>query len=53
MSAEQVDDPIYVVTRGVDGDVILHWSEMTDAEREKAWRDYERAFCTPAEKEAK
>jgi len=37
-------DPLYGVTRGAEGDVIVRWSEMTDEEREKAWRDYERAF---------
>jgi hypothetical protein len=46
-------DPLYCVTRGVEGDVIVNWSQMTDAEREKAWRDYERAFGTAAEKEPK
>lgn len=44
-------DPLYAVTRGVEGDVIVCWSDLTDAEREKAWRDYERAFG--ADKEAK
>lgn len=46
-------DPLYAVTRRVEGDVIVRWSEMTDAEREQAWRHYERAFGTPAEKESK
>lgn len=44
-------DPLYAVTRGVEGDVIVRWSELTDAEREQAWRDYERA--TAADKESK
>lgn len=37
-------DPPYCVTRGREGDVIVLWSQMTDAEREQAWRDYEKAF---------
>lgn len=47
------DDPLYAVVRGFEGDVIVHWSQMTDAEREQAWRDYERAFGTAADKETK
>lgn len=50
-TATEVDHPPYWVTRGVQGDVIVSWSEMTDAEREKAWRDYEKAFG--AEKDSK
>ena len=48
-------DPLYAVTRGVEGDIIVRWSELTDVdhERERAWRDYERAFGTVVEKEAK
>lgn len=47
-------DPLYFVTRGPqDGDVIVRWSEMTPEEQERAWRDYEKAFGTAAEKEAK
>lgn len=53
MSGPETDDPLYAVTRGVEGDVIVRWSELTDAEREQARRDYEKAFGTAAEKEAK
>lgn len=49
--APDTTDPLYCVARGREGDVIVRWSEMTDAEREKAWRDYERAFG--ADKEPK
>lgn len=52
-AAPEIDDPLYAVTRSVEGDVIVRWSELTDAEREQAWRDYEKAFGTAAEKEAK
>ncbi|OSJ32546.1 hypothetical protein BSZ19_18515 [Bradyrhizobium japonicum] len=50
MSAQPADEnnPLYAVTRGAEGDVIVRWSELTEAEREKAWRDYEKAFGTPA-----
>lgn len=50
VSATETDDPLYAVTRGIEGDVIVRLSEMTDAEREQGWRDYERAFGTAAEK---
>ncbi|SDG60168.1 hypothetical protein SAMN05216338_1001870 [Bradyrhizobium sp. Rc2d] len=52
-TAPETDDPLHAVTRSVEGDVIVRWSELTDAEREQAWRDYEKAFGTAAEKEAK
>lgn len=42
----ETDDPLYCVCRGAQGDVIIHWSKMTDEERERAWREYERAFGT-------
>ena len=39
------DNPLYGVTRGPkEGCGLVRWSEMTEAERERAWRDYERAF---------
>ena len=43
-------DPLFGVTRGAQGDVIVRWSQMTPAEQERAWRDYERAFGTHEER---
>ncbi|MHC2844826.1 hypothetical protein [Bradyrhizobium diazoefficiens] len=52
MTAEpEIYDPLYAVTRCREDDVIVRWSELTDEEREKAWRDYEKAFA--ADKETK
>lgn len=47
------DDPLYATTRGTGGDVIVRWTELTDAERERAWRDYEKALGAYADKEPK
>ena len=52
-AAPETDDPLYATMRGIEGDVIVRWSELTDAEREQAWRDYERAFGTAADRETK
>jgi hypothetical protein len=47
-------DPRYGVRRDPkEGCVIVRWSEMTDDERERAWRDYEKAFGAGDKKESK
>lgn len=51
MSEPEIHDPLYAVTRGRDGDVIVRWSEMTPEEQERARRDYEKAVG--ADKETK
>lgn len=56
MSAEQQEpdhDPLFGVTRGKEGCVIVRWSQMTPAEQERAWRDYEKAFGTAEERDSK
>ncbi len=47
--SEHDHNPLYGVTRGTQGCVLVRWSEMTDEERERAWRDYEKAFGKQSE----
>jgi hypothetical protein len=56
VDAEQQEpdhDPLFGVTRGVRGCVLVRWSELTPAEQEKAWRDYEKAFGADERKDSK
>ncbi|SFV18316.1 hypothetical protein SAMN05192541_13433 [Bradyrhizobium arachidis] len=44
-AASDADDPPYCVTRGVEGDVIVRWSELTDAEQAAAWDFHLKTFA--------
>ncbi|MHC2576581.1 hypothetical protein ACVI1J_001707 [Bradyrhizobium diazoefficiens] len=45
-------DPLYAVARGAQGDVIVRWSELTDAEQQAAWDFHIKTFGA-ADKESK